>query len=216
MASERKKLNSKITIIIGLALILISFVMLALTLYPFVRSELGYVTNPPDKDSRVFAEADSFISKSTPVIVAADKDFSIVVPKIGANAKVLENIDPNNSYLYQKALTQGVAHAKGTSLPDQPGNTFLFAHSSDSFINANMYNSVFYLLHRMSQEDLFYIAYKGKLYKYKVIKIDYVSSGDTGYYNYKTPEAEYTATLMTCWPPATTFKRLMVVGALQQ
>jgi sortase A len=120
-----------------------------------------------------------------------------------------------NSKEYQTALTQGVAHAKGTSLPDQPGNTFLFAHSSDSFFNANTYNAVFYLLNKLQPDDIFYIAYKEKLYKYAVVKAQVVKPTEINYYDKIIEDADQTVTLMTCWPPATTVKRLIIVGVLR-
>lgn len=173
------------------------------------------MTNRPFADSYVSLEADSVDRvRSVPTVVAKDKDFSIIIPKIGANAKVIAKIDPASSKEYQLALTKGVAHAKGTATPDQPGNTFLFAHSSDSFFNANTYNAVFYLLNKLQPDDNFYIAYKEKLYKYKVVKTQIVSPTEINYYDKTQADSEYTATLMTCWPPATTLKRLVVVGVL--
>jgi len=148
--------------------------------------------------------------------VAKDKNFSVVIPKIGASAKVIANVDPANSKEYQMALTQGVAHAKGTSLPDQAGNTFLFAHSSDSFFHANTYNAVFYLLNKMEIGDEFYLVYKESLYKYRVIKSAVVDPTETNYYNLVLGNEGRTATLMTCWPPATTLKRLLIVGELEK
>src|SRR3990167_4411295 len=90
-------------------------------------------------------------------IEPVDKDFGIVIPKIGANSKVIANVDPYNSKVYQRALTQGVAHAAGTILPGEIGNSFLFSHSSVNFYEASRYNSVFYLLNKLEEGDLIYI-----------------------------------------------------------
>jgi LPXTG-site transpeptidase (sortase) family protein len=141
-------------------------------------------------------------------------DFSIVIPKIGANSPIIANVDPYDSAIYQQELRNGVAHAKDTATPDQEGHTFLFAHSSTNFYEANRYNSVFYLLRKLQNDDTFYIAYQGKLYKYAVTGSEIVTPENVQYLNnLSTPtSAPNTVTLMTCWPPGTTKERLLVFG----
>ncbi len=209
--------KSKIIGRLGLLLFWVSFLALALTFYPVVKNEisysLGWVGTKNDSEAN---------SNGTPKkIVAADENFSIVIPKIGANAKVIDDVDPLNSYEYQQALSHGVAHAKNTPKPidaieNDSGNTFLFAHSSDSFFTANQYNSIFYLLNKMEIADLFYIVQDKQIYKYSVTETKLISGDDVSYLqtldNYSNP----TATLMTCWPAGTTAKRLIVIGELQK
>jgi sortase A len=201
---------------IGLALVALALIAAVLIFYPAIKSEAGYLINRPDPNVNVVLNDYSAEPAETKnkYIVAKDKDFSIVIPKIGANAKVVENVDPTNSKEYQIALTKGVSHAGGTSFPDQPGNTFIFAHSTDTFYNANYYNAVFYLLNKMQKDDLFYIVYKEQIYKYRTVKTAIVESFETSYYAGVSSDKQ-TATLMTCWPPATTLKRLVVIGELQ-
>ena len=105
-------------------------------------------------------------------------EFCIVIPKIRANAKVINNIDPFNSKEYQWALTKGVAHAKGTAYPGHAGNTFIFAHSSVDWYIANRYNSVFYLLHKLEKGDKIEMYYKKKKYVYEVTVKKYVDASD--------------------------------------
>lgn len=203
MPQERKRAKFPVSFYIGSVLVVASLILLGIVFYPAVNNEFNYTFHKPDANISVSA------------IVAKDKDFSIVVPKIGANSKVIANVDPQNSLEYQVALTRGVAHAKGTSLPDESGNTFLFAHSSDTLLNANIFNSVFYLLNKIQKDDFFYIIYKEQIYKYKVVKTEIVAPTDVKYYGSTLEEGARTATLMTCWPPATTLKRLVVVGVLE-
>ena len=146
------------------------------------------------------------------IIVAADPLFSIVIPKIGANSKVIADVDPYDPKIYQVELTKGVAHAKGTAYPGEIGNSFYFAHSSDNFYNANRYNSVFYLLNKMEIGDVFYLVYKNEIYRYGVIEKSVVKPDAVEYI--KKENDEKLATLMTCWPAGTTINRLVVVGKL--
>lgn len=119
-----------------------------------------------------------------------------VPPKIEANVKVVKNIDPFNEKAYQVGLTKGVAHARGTALPGHAGNTFIFAHSSGNWYEANRYNSIFYLLHRLKKD------------RKKIVE-----AGDVKYLE-NTNQNTSTVTLMTCWPPGTTLKRLIVRGEI--
>ncbi len=145
-------------------------------------------------------------------IVPVDTDFSVVIPKIRANARVVENVDPFDAKNYQLALSRGVAHAKGTSTPDKGSNTFLFAHSAGNWYQANQYNAIFYLLNKLEKGDEIVLYFKDKEYVYQVEELQYVGGGETKYMN---ASAKNKLTLMTCWPPGTTLKRLIVIAKLK-
>jgi len=204
----------------GIGMVFVSVVIFVLVFSPILKEELKYLggsSRDITSDDIVFKSdydlsaelSDEFFE---PKLIPADEDFSIIVPKINANSKVIENVDPYNSAEYQVRLTEGVAHAKGTSLPNEPGNTFLFAHSSDNFYNANRYNSVFYLLNKLENGDIFYIVKDRTLYEYSVTEKSIVSPDHIEYLT--GTSSEQTATLMTCWPPGTTSQRLVLVGNL--
>lgn len=145
-------------------------------------------------------------SEQTPI----DTDFGIVIPKIGANAKVIADVNPFNSNEYQRALAQGVAHARGSSLPGEPGNVFIFSHSSANFYEAGRYNSIFYLLNKLEPGDEIKLYYQGQPLIYRVSETKIVPAGAVNYL--KSGSGEQTLTLMTCWPAGTTLKRLLVIA----
>ncbi|GIW69457.1 MAG: hypothetical protein KatS3mg101_0204 [Patescibacteria group bacterium] len=220
MESERARKNNKkkktqaqrgpVLYRLGLAFVALSFAALVIILYPAISNELKYRFNPPKADAEVFITPNSHTEKH--YIVAADPYLSIVIPKIGANAKIIKDVNPQDSKSYQKALTQGVAHALGTALPGQTGNVFLFAHSSDNIINANRYNSVFYLLNKMEKGDKVYLIFNRRKFTYTVTDTRIVSAEDV---SYMQPQSETPkVTLMTCWPAGTTLKRLIVVAEI--
>src|SRR5437879_1231544 len=93
------------------------------------------------------------------VLTAPDPTFSIIIPKIGASARILPNVDATNHNEYVAALQKGVAHARGSVLPGLIGTTYLFAHSTDSFWNVGRYNAVFYLLKDVSIGDDIYVFF---------------------------------------------------------
>lgn len=145
-------------------------------------------------------------------IVPKNSEFGIVIPKIAANAKVIPNVDPYNKRKYQVALTEGVAHALNTSFPGEPGNVFLFAHSSVNFYDANRYNTVFYLLEKLEKGDEIDLYYGGEKFKYSVTDKETVNPEDVVYLD--SLGFGKTVTLMTSWPPGTTYKRLLIAGEL--
>jgi len=199
---------------LGLLLVALASLGALIIFFPVLTKEVSYFFSKPDENSPVASsELDSMrFFNEKDVIIAKDPLFSIIIPKIGANSKVISDVDSQDSKVYQVALTKGVAHAKGSAYPGETGNSFYFAHSSDNFYNANRYNSVFYLLNKMEKGDFFYIVYKNWVYKYIITETSVVSPDKVEYLSNKNDKK--TATLMTCWPAGTTISRLVVVGEL--
>lgn len=191
---------------IALSFVVIGVIILVFVFMPIVAIEVSYNTK-------------AFVQKVTqqtpaPSPTPASKEFGIVIPKIQANAPIVANVDAFNDKAYQAALTKGIAHAKGTSLPDGSGNVFLFAHSAENWLNANKYNAVFYLLYKLEKGDTFSVFYKGKEYVYQLEEKRTVDAEDVEVM--KTSTYPRSVTLMTCWPPGTTLQRYIVVGALKE
>jgi sortase A len=141
-----------------------------------------------------------------------DRDFGIVVPKIGANAAVIANVSTVDTQEYQAALKKGVAHAKGTALPGEKGNSYLFAHSTRYVWDVPRYNAIFYLLHELQKGDRVVIFYHGRQYDYRVTKRVIAKAEDTSWLTAQYDEP--VLTLQTCFPPGTTWKRMIVVAKL--
>lgn len=147
--------------------------------------------------------------ENTHILIAKDTDFSILIAKIGASSKVMSNVDPGNYDEYIKVLQKGVAHAKGTVFPGMNGNVFLFAHSTDTLFNVGRYNAVFYLLKELEREDDVVIVFGGKRHNYTVFDKKIVEPDEVEYLRGGQGLGEL-LTLQTCWPPGTTWKRLLV------
>jgi sortase A len=197
--------------------------MIAKTFYFPVREEIRYLIDKKINKTYIVSEKKSDVEinqekkglltqtlnfKQTEILIPVDPDFSIVIPKIAANAKVLPNIDAAEEKVYLQALQKGVAHAQGTAFPGEGGHIFLFAHSTDYFWNVGSYNAVFYLLYKLEQNDEVNLFYKGQRYVYKVIGKEIVDPKQVEYLTRKS-NREF-LTLQTCWPPGTTLKRLLV------
>jgi len=144
------------------------------------------------------------------VLDPVSTQFGIVIPKIGANAPIFPNVDAGKPEVYLPYLQNGVAHAAGTVFPGVKGNTYLFAHSTDSFWNIGRYNAVFYLLKELNNGDEINIYLNGVRHIYHVVNKLVVNPGDISYLTQETPYEQLT--LQTCWPPGTTFKRLVILA----
>ncbi len=199
---------------VGILLLFVGCTFLFVTYKPLIFAYFSYVFTPseetlPLKISSDNNEVTKIITKSTETIFV-DKDFGIYIPKIKANAKVISNVNPVDKEAYNSALSQGIAHAEGTSLPNQTGNTFLFAHSAVNFYEQRNFNVYFYLLNELENGDPIYISYNSDIYKYLVLETKIVDSTDTKYLGKYMDED--TLTLMSCWPIGTNWKRAIVIA----
>lgn len=197
---------------LGIFLIVASLGLFGLIFRKVLYEEYRYYFANENKEAVVVGDQTKAESEKKNVMVALDQDFGIVIPKIGANAPIIADVDPYNEDEYQYKLSKGVAHAKDTTYPGQNGNTFLFAHSAGNFYEANKYNAVFYLLNKMEEGDDIYIFHNRKKYKYEVTETKLVQADEVEYLS--NNDTEPTLTLMTCWPAGTTLQRLLVFGRL--
>lgn len=162
-----------------------------------------------EKEQQVFF--DRFLSQSKPeILVPQDTRFGIIIPKIGANAKVVPNVDPGDYKAYMDALKIGVAHAAGTNFPGMGGNIYLFAHSTDDFWNISRYNAIFFLLKELEEGDEVVVFFGGRRFNYKVAEKKTVAASQVEYLSGQTNSEQLT--LQTCFPPGTTWKRLLVIA----
>ena len=203
---ERERLSNVLNLS-GNILILLSFLFLFFTFGPVTTEEIKYQTRQVfNIEYSVDAEPEGKVKNLTP----PNKDFSIVIPKIGAVAPVVANVDPVNPDNYLLALRKGVAHAANTPMPGEFGNTYIFAHSTDAFYNVGAYNAVFYLLGKLTEGDKIHIYYEGEEYVYIVSDKRVVAPEDVKYLG---KQGDWnTLTLQTCYPPGTTLKRLVVIA----
>ena len=206
---------------------LISFIFL---LGPFVQAEFKYradrilgvkrtvpniITSSGQSGSQLreggpvnFASVQSSGSSIIPV----STDYGIVIEKINANARVIPGVNPGNEREYVQALTGGVAEALGGTPPGQPGNLYLFSHSTDAPWNIIRFNAIFYLLKELEKGDKIIVFYRNKRYDYVVFDKIITSPGDVSYLTnrYDSP----ILTLQTCDPPGTLLNRLIVRARL--
>ena len=227
--SHRQRLFYPLAKATGSGLVVAGIAGIIFTFGPILAAEFGYRINKVTNNNSSLQKNVSESRKSGFAAIAnpegekekvrrlsqewgvPDSAFSVYIPKILARSKILANVSPLDEKEYMMALSQGVAHATGSSFPGMPGATYLFAHSTDAPWNISQYNAVFYLLRELDKGDEIYVFFLDKLYRYKVTQkvisnpeyISWLTDAQAGHER---------LILQSCWPPGTTIKRLIVVA----
>ncbi len=138
--------------------------------------------------------------------------YYLSVPKLKINKAIVETspatLDPADA----------LGHYNGTEFPGEVGNSFVYGHSVlPWFFNQKNYKTIFSTLGKLETGDEFFVNYNNKGYRYIVESKEELSPNNVNPLNEIKPRYlnESTMTLMTCSPPGTKLKRLMVYGVLQ-
>lgn len=215
---SKKSLN-----IIGNLLLIAGVTLLIIAYGPLIYDETWYFLKTKKNQEISLDAPESESVKDSPFarLLSADpidiepvnKDFSIVIEKIGLNAPINKDITVTNKAAYNEALKTGVAHASISEYPSKnPGNVYLFAHSSINFWELGKYAKAFNLLRKVELGDKVHVFYDGKDYVYEIMNKEIYDGWDT--YPLERPAIEPILTLQTCNPPGTTINRLVVTAKL--
>jgi LPXTG-site transpeptidase (sortase) family protein len=149
-------------------------------------------------------------SKFSYVLSPNDNEMELIIPKIAVRTKVLVNVDPAKEEEYNQILSNKAAHALGSSFPGQKGLIYLFGHSTNSIFNLNFFNPVFYAVKNLEKGDRITLLYQGKLYTYQIREKKIVEADDLA--DLHAEKDEEKLILQTCWPPGTSWKRLLLIA----
>jgi len=132
--------------------------------------------------------------------------YTLSIPKLKIKEAVVE--------IGGKDLMESLIHYSGTALPGQYGNVVIFGHSVlPQFFNPENYKTIFSTLPTLEKGDEVLVNFDGIEYRYQVIRMLEVDPSDTlvlaQYY-----DSQY-LTLITCVPPGTYLKRLIVRAGLR-
>lgn len=158
--------------------------------------------------SRTASETPIIVDTASAVVGATPK---VLIPKINVEIPVDYSQTTTDETAIEAALDKGIVHYPTTVRPGQVGNAAYFGHSSNNIFNPGKYKFAFVLLHELVIGDTFYLTNDGKAYAYKVISRTVVDPSEVGVLG-SYPGVASTATLITCDPPGTSLKRLVVVG----
>lgn len=139
----------------------------------------------------------------------------IIIPSIWIDTPIVwtqvKDYDAFINWDFSSEMEQWIVKYPTSPNPGEWWNTFIFWHSSQEYRKHNKYGTVFRNLPSLSAWDEIQVVWQGKLYTYKIMASEVVSTkkvNDT-YQQFSNLKKE-SITLMTCYPIGTTQKRLMV------
>lgn len=150
---------------------------------------------------------------NTPLVHSPPESFELIIDKINLKAPIIISEIAEES-LFQKDLQNGIVHYPGTAMPGQPGNCYLFGHSSDSVFAKGNYKRVFEKLDRLQKGDLILISSKNQKYYYQIYSV-FVSSDDNLSVLSQNTSGKSLLTLQTSYPVGSAEKRYIIRAELQ-
>lgn len=131
--------------------------------------------------------------------------YNLTVPRLKIKDAVVE-IGGND-------LSDHLIHYKGTAIPGREGNAVIFGHSSlPQFFSPTNYLSIFAKLPTLQAGDDVIVNYDGITYKFRVQEMFEVKPTDIQVLAQRY-DGSY-LTLVTCVPPGTYLRRLVVIAKL--
>lgn len=134
------------------------------------------------------------------------KSYTISIPKIKIQNALVSTFDTD--------LTKHLVNYIGTSLPPQKGNAVIFGHSTlPQLYEQKSYKTIFTYLYQLAPGDEINVNSDGVNYKYKVESVVVVDPDNTTVLEQNYDDSFLT--LVTCTPPGTIWKRLVVKARMQ-
>lgn len=143
------------------------------------------------------------ISKGAPSVPS----YFLSIPRLGISNAYVSTVDVN--------LASHLVSLGGTAVPPEKGNTVIFGHSTlPQLFNPADYKTIFANMYKMQIDDTFTTTVNNIVYTYKIFSITVVDPEDTSVLD-QTYDDSY-VTLITCTPPGTIWKRLIIRARLQK
>jgi sortase A len=131
--------------------------------------------------------------------------YNLSIPKLGIADAVVT--------IGGEDLSKSLIQWAGTALPGENGNGVIFGHSVlPAFYNPKNYTTIFSTLPTLKEGDEILIYFDGITYVYKVFELDIIEPADISVLEQKFDDSY--VSLITCVPPGTYWKRLVVKAKL--
>lgn len=131
--------------------------------------------------------------------------YNLSIPKLKIEGATVE--------IAGEDLSKNLIHYRGTAIPGKPGNTVIFGHSTlPQLFNPKNYLSIFSTLPTLKKGDEVKLDYDGIVYTYRIEEMFEVGPRDFGVLEQRYDDSYLT--LITCVPPGTYLRRLVVKSRL--
>lgn len=151
---------------------------------------------------QVQAETTTIQKETQPEII---ENYFIEIPKLGIDNANVSTVNYN--------LSETLVHYYGPKNPLEKGTSVIFGHSTlPQWFNQDDYDAIFATLHTIEVGDELYVTVNGKKYTYQIFSTLITTPDDMNIFS-QSYDNSY-ITLVTCTPPGTIWKRLIVRAAL--
>jgi len=177
--------------------------------YPVLKAEYSLFVLDNDHFRTQILAVQKTIRQLTPV----DEQFGIVINKIGATGKILDSVDYNGSPL-EYTLLNGLVHQSDSAYPGEVGNMVIISQTPGDWYKYTRSNPEFYLVYKLKPKDIIQVFYRGNRYDYEVLN-SYTGT-EKQLKSYTAVSNQKLLTLISGWPPGTTFFQLVVQAKLTE
>lgn len=157
---------------------------------------------------QVAQSSDGFSYFTTSYVPTGERPekFYITIPKLEIKNALVKTDSPD--------FFESLAHFPGTAIPGEVGNAFITGHSLlPQFADPNDYNAIFTKLPDLEVGDIVTVELQNNVYSYIVQYKKIVDPKDLSVLKPITNGSK-NLTLMTCVPPGTSLKRMVVITSL--
>ncbi len=131
--------------------------------------------------------------------------YKISIPSIDIKDAIVSTSDIN--------LSQHMINFAGTAIPPHNGNSVIFGHSTlPQLYDPKNYKTILANAYKIKTGDEIFVNFDKVVYKYKVTSIIVIDPSDTSVLEQDTRDSFLT--LITCTPPGTVWKRLVIKSQL--
>lgn len=111
-------------------------------------------------------------------------------------------------------LSQHLVHYPGTAVPPDKGTAVIFGHSTlPQLFNPSDYDTIFANAHTLKVGDAIHVAVNNTPYTYRIVSVTVTTPEDTSVLAQDYDDSYLV--LITCTPPGTIWKRLIVKSRLE-
>lgn len=136
-----------------------------------------------------------------------EASYFLTIPKLHITNAFVSTTDTD--------LSKHLVNLAGTAVPPDKGNTVIFGHSTlPQLFNINDYKTIFANAHTLQSGDTIMTIVNDVTYTYTVTSLTVVEPEDTSVLSQNYDDSYLT--LITCTPPGTIWKRLIVKARLKK
>jgi sortase A len=135
------------------------------------------------------------------------QNYTLSIPKLKLKNILVSTVDND--------LSKHLVNYGGTAIPSDKGNSVIFGHSTlPQLYDPKNYKTVFTFLYELSPGDEITVDMENVIYKYRVENVTVVAPNNTVVLQQNYDDSFLT--LVTCTPPGTIWKRLIVRARIEK